>query len=88
MRKRLLIAILGLSCLGLIQSSAATGASGKPKDYVYVCNCLHGQSCSCMSEAMHEGPCACGVNGGPPMLRVEAQSNWAKFNRTTLAGGK
>ncbi|MGH9519046.1 MAG: hypothetical protein ACRD2D_05325 [Terriglobales bacterium] len=88
MSKRLLLCILALSCLGLIQSSVATGLSkGKTKDYVYVCSCLHGQSCACMTEAKHEGPCACGVDGGPPMLRVEAQSNWAKANRTALAGG-
>lgn len=86
MKKRLLISLVGLvGCLGLIQTSAA---ASKTKDYVYVCACLHGQSCACMTEAMHEGPCACGVNGGPPMQRVEAQSNWAKANRTALAAGE
>lgn len=85
MKTKLLLSLLGLvGCLALVQTSAL---ASKTKDYVYVCACLKGQSCPCMTEAMHEGPCACGVNGGPPMLRVEAQSNWAKANRNALAGG-
>ncbi len=53
---------------------------------VYVCACLGKSSCSCMSEAMTKGPCACGTSGGPPMKAVLANSAWARHNREVLAG--
>jgi len=59
--------------------------SQKTADVVYVCACLNTKSCSCMSEAKREGPCACGTEGGPPMKAVAAHSDWAKQNRDALA---
>lgn len=55
------------------------------KKTVYVCACLGNKSCSCMTEAKMEGPCACGTQGGPPMKPVAADSDWAKENREDLA---
>jgi hypothetical protein len=52
---------------------------------VYVCACLKTKSCSCMTEAKMEGPCACGTEGGPPLKAVPADSDWAKANRDALA---
>ena len=52
---------------------------------VYVCACLGTRSCSCMTEAKMEGPCACGTEGGPPMKPVPPDSDWAKENRDALA---
>lgn len=52
---------------------------------VYVCACLKTKSCSCMTEAKMEGPCACGTQGGPPMKPVSPYSDWAKQNRKALA---
>lgn len=52
---------------------------------VYVCACLTTKSCSCMTEAKMEGPCACGTHGGPPMKPVASDSDWAKENRKALA---
>jgi hypothetical protein len=52
---------------------------------VYVCACLNTKSCSCMTEAKTEGPCACGTNGGPPLKAVPKDSAWAKENRDALA---
>ena len=52
---------------------------------VYVCACLKNKSCSCMTEAKMQGPCACGTEGGPPMKAVPADSEWAKQNRDALA---
>ena len=52
---------------------------------VYVCACLGNKSCSCMTEAKMEGPCACGTQGGPPLKAVPKDSNWAKQNRDALA---
>jgi len=52
---------------------------------VYVCACLKTKSCSCMTEAKMQGPCACGTEGGPPMKAVPANSDWAKENRDALA---
>lgn len=54
-------------------------------DVVYVCACLKTRSCSCMTEAKMEGPCACGTEGGPPLQAVQADSDWAKQNRDELA---
>lgn len=78
---------------------SSSGGSPKPMAYqpalgfkkqskgkvVYVCACLKTQSCSCMTEAKMEGPCACGTQGGPPMKPVPPDSNWAKENRDALA---
>jgi hypothetical protein len=55
------------------------------KDVVYVCACLKTKSCSCMTEAKTEGPCACGTSGGPPLKAVPRDSDWAKENREALA---
>jgi hypothetical protein len=52
---------------------------------VYVCACLKTKSCSCMTEAKTEGPCACGTQGGPPLKAVPHDSAWAKENRDALA---
>jgi hypothetical protein len=52
---------------------------------VYVCACLKTKSCSCMTEAKTEGPCACGTHGGPPLKAVPRDSAWAKDNREALA---
>ena len=52
---------------------------------VYVCACLKTKSCSCMTEAKMEGPCACGTQGGPPMKPVPPDSDWAKENRDAIA---
>jgi hypothetical protein len=52
---------------------------------VYVCACLKTKSCSCMTEAKTEGPCACGTKGGPPLKAVPRDSAWAKENREALA---
>jgi hypothetical protein len=52
---------------------------------VYVCACLKTKSCSCMTEAKTEGPCACGTEGGPPLKAVPRDSAWAKVNREALA---
>ncbi len=52
---------------------------------VYVCACLKTKSCSCMTEAKMEGPCACGTQGGPPLKAVPKDSAWAKENRDALA---
>jgi hypothetical protein len=64
----LFVSLLLLSCI------PSPGGSKTPKqnkgDVVYVCACLNTKSCSCMTEAKTEGPCACGTQGGPP-LKVE-----------------
>jgi len=61
------------------------GDKGQKKNMVYVCACLKDKSCSCMTEAKTEGPCACGTEGGPPLKAVPADSDWAKENRDALA---
>jgi hypothetical protein len=61
---------------------AKTQAKG---DVVYVCACLKTKSCSCMTEAKTEGPCACGTSGGPPLKAVPRDGDWAKENREALA---
>jgi hypothetical protein len=65
-----------------------TGMHSQPQvksDLVYVCACLKTRSCSCMTEAKTEGPCACGTQGGPPLKAVPRDSAWAKENRDALA---
>lgn len=82
----------GVLVLSFIAVLPATGwtrhepADKKQKEkVVYVCACLKVQSCSCMTEAKMEGPCACGTEGGPPMKAVSPDSDWAKNNREALA---
>jgi hypothetical protein len=90
-----------LFSLALISSSSGTEtlrnqAKGQPQNapendtqvkgkVVYVCACLKTESCSCMTEAKMEGPCACGTAGGPPLKPVSQNSAWAKANREALA---
>lgn len=67
------------------QNSPAAHNQAQPKsDVVYVCACLKTKSCSCMTEAKMEGPCACGTKGGPPLKAVPRDSSWAKYNRKAL----
>jgi hypothetical protein len=66
------------------QNQPANDAKVKGK-VVYVCACLRNKSCSCMTEAKTEGPCSCGIEGGPPMKAVPQNSAWAKANRDALA---
>lgn len=73
--------LLLLSALILSKGGSQTQAKGK----VYVCACLKTKSCSCMTEAKTEGPCACGTQGGPPLKAVPSDSDWAKENREALA---
>lgn len=61
------------------------GQTQMKSDVVYVCACLKTKSCSCMTEAKMEGPCACGTEGGPPLKAVPKDSAWAKENRKALA---
>ncbi|KAA6464787.1 hypothetical protein DYQ86_02170 [Acidobacteria bacterium AB60] len=81
-----------LLLLSVTYIPADAGAPGKhdkgdkdKKSMVYVCACLRDKSCSCMTEAKMEGPCACGTQGGPPLKAVPADSDWAKENRDALA---
>lgn len=73
--------------LFLLASLSASGGSAKQSKgkVVYVCAWLKTKSCSCMTEAKMEGPCACGTQGGPPMKPVPPDSDWAKENRDALA---
>jgi hypothetical protein len=66
------------------QNPATNDTQMKDK-VVYVCACLKNKSCSCMTEAKTEGPCACGTEGGPPLKAVPKDSAWAKGNRDALA---
>lgn len=89
-RSRFPTMIVAVGLLALIPSS---GPAAQPKDkkdkkndkVVYVCACLKDRSCSCMTEAKTQGPCACGTEGGPPMKAVPKDSAWAKENRDALA---
>jgi len=79
----------------LTSSGSSQNQSGNPPEtstksrtknnVVYVCACLETKSCSCMTEAKTEGPCACGTEGGPPLKAVPKDSAWAKENREALA---
>jgi hypothetical protein len=81
--------VLILLCLALLPAMGRTPHQPADKKQkaktVYVCACLKTKSCSCMTEAKMEGPCACGTQGGPPMKAVSADSDWAKENRDELA---
>ena len=94
--RRFLVSVLFLSLAFISSGSglqnefadpAAPEKQSKAKNgkIVYVCACLKDRSCSCMTEAKMEGPCACGTEGGPPMKPVPANSDWAKQNRDALA---
>jgi hypothetical protein len=93
MAYRLTLASLSLLLLTFVYEPMGVGLSGKhqksekdqSKDVVYVCACMKNKSCSCMTVAKMEGPCACGTQGGPPMKAVAADSDWAKENREALA---
>jgi hypothetical protein len=70
------------------QTPPPTGTHGQSQNksnLVYVCACLKTKSCSCMTEAKTEGPCACGTQGGPLLKAVPHDSAWAKENREALA---
>jgi hypothetical protein len=67
-------------------NSPTAGSQDQTKsNVVYVCACMKTRSCSCMTEAKMEGPCACGTEGGPPLKAVPKDSAWAKENREALA---
>jgi hypothetical protein len=89
MRNRISItAALFVSLLLLACIPSPGGSQKQPQgknDVVYVCACLKTKSCSCMTEAKTEGPCACGTQGGPPLKAVPRDSAWAKENRDSLA---
>jgi hypothetical protein len=78
-------AFLLLLPLAFLTSSGTEGQTETKSDVVYVCACLKTKSCSCMTEAKMEGPCACGTAGGPPLKAVPKDSSWAKENREALA---
>ncbi len=78
-----------LLCLAFAPTDATSASKHHKEDQakkvVYVCACLGNRSCSCMTEAKMEGPCACGTQGGPPLKAVAPDSDWAKQNRDELA---
>ena len=79
----LFVSLVSLACVPSPGDSQTP--SQNKKDVVYVCACLKTKSCSCMTEAKTEGPCACGTQGGPPLKAVPRDSAWAKDNREALA---
>ena len=83
----LFVSLLLLACIpspGGSQNQPQASSQGQ-NNVVYVCACLKTKSCSCMTEAKTEGPCACGTQGGPPLKAVPRDSAWAKENRDALA---
>jgi hypothetical protein len=90
MRNRIRVSAAFLTIMLALVLSLSSDA--EPRDHkegkgsvVYVCACLQIKSCSCMTEAKMQGPCACGTQGGPPMKAVPSNSDWAKENRDALA---
>jgi hypothetical protein len=81
----LFVSLLLLACIPSPGSKKAPSNAQDQKNLVYVCACLQTKSCSCMTEAKTEGPCACGTQGGPPLKAVPHDSDWAKENRDALA---
>jgi hypothetical protein len=81
----LFVSLLLVACVPSPGGSQAQAASQNKNNVVYVCACLKTKSCSCMTEAKTEGPCACGTQGGPPLKAVPHDSAWAKDNREALA---
>jgi len=79
------VLLVGLAWLPADAGSAPKHDDPGHKKVVYVCACMGNKSCSCMTEAKMQGPCACGTEGGPPMKAVAADSDWAKQNRDELA---
>lgn len=87
-RTRCIYASLLLLMLAFLPAGSSAKSDKGEKDggkVVYVCACLKNKSCSCMTEAKMQGPCACGTEGGPPMKAVPVDSEWAKQNRDALA---
>jgi hypothetical protein len=80
----LFVSLLLLACIPSPGGSRKQPAQDQ-KNLVYVCACLNTKSCSCMTEAKTEGPCACGTQGGPPLKAVPHDSAWAQENREALA---
>jgi hypothetical protein len=94
MRNRVELTPSAFLLLFLVAFLTSSGSSQNPdgqtqmqakSNVVYVCACLKTKSCSCMTEAKMEGPCACGTQGGPPLKAVSKDSDWAKENRAALA---
>jgi len=81
----MLAMVVSLSSDAFQTSASAKDHKENKGNVVYVCACLKTKSCSCMTEAKMQGPCACGTEGGPPMKAVPANSDWAKENRDALA---
>jgi hypothetical protein len=81
----LFVSLLLLACIPSPGDSQNQTSSQGKSSVVYVCACLKTKSCSCMTEAKTEGPCACGTQGGPPLKAVPRDSAWAKENRDSLA---
>jgi hypothetical protein len=77
--------LISFAFLARGDGSPSSRSENTGKNVVYVCACLKTKSCSCMTEAKTEGPCACGTEGGPPMKAVPSDSAWAKENREALA---
>ena len=81
-----LVVLLFLTALTpLLDNSRSQPPKSDKKSVVYVCACLKTKSCSCMTVANMEGPCACGPKGGPPLKAVPRDSAWAKENLESLA---
>lgn len=81
-------ALLWLASYGGARNPSPTGSQGQKQnksDIVYVCACLKTKSCSCMTVAKTEGPCACGPKGGPPLKAVPRDGDWVKENLEALA---
>ena len=93
MINRIALSSISLALLLFVYQPSGAAPSDKHKNakqddrgnVVYVCACMRDKSCSCMTEAKMEGPCACGKEGGPPMKAVGADSDWARQNREALA---
>jgi hypothetical protein len=82
----LLFLLAFLTSSGGSQNTSSSQAEAQTKsNVVYVCACMKTRSCSCMTEAKMQGPCACGTEGGPPLKAVPKDSDWAKENRAALA---
>lgn len=84
-RTRLICVSFVLLLLAFLPAGSLAKSDKGEKKVVFVCACLKDKSCSCMTEAKMQGPCACGTEGGPPMKAVPADSDWAKQNRDALA---
>jgi hypothetical protein len=75
------------SSLNQTGNPPATGTQGQTQmnsKVVYVCACLKTKSCSCMTEAKTEGPCACGTEGGPALRAISSKMDNAVLTRCSL----